>query len=400
MKRFLFIAATAVTASGQEFLDKLDDRLFLECPECNLRADLSVLADFEAYTIDQNPPGLLFSNHDVLIQPRLSLFLDTQLGKHLYSLVQFRVDRGFDPGSRPSGQARFDEYLLRYTPFDQPWVNLQIGKFATVYGSFVRRHDSWQNPFINAPLPYENVTIVTDQSVPASPAAFLARKNRPDQKDIWLPMTWSAAYTSGGTIFGTVDRLDYAFEVKNASISSRPAVWDPFDLQWSHPTYTGRIGYRPNAAWNVGANASYGSYLLPAARAFGVDIGDYSQLTVGPDVSFAWRHFEIWAEAMASRFEVPNVGDADTVAYYIETKYKFTPELFGALRWNQQLFDEVPNGAGGEERWDDDMWRVDAAVGYRFTRHIQTKLQYSFSHQKGAIQQGEQMAALQLTLKF
>src|SRR5687767_15581621 len=103
MKRFLLIAAAAVTASGQEFLDTLDDRLFLECPSCNFRTDLSVLADLEAYTIDENPPGLLFSNHDVLIQPRLSLFLDTRLGDHLYSLVQFRVDRGFDPGAKPDG---------------------------------------------------------------------------------------------------------------------------------------------------------------------------------------------------------------------------------------------------------------------------------------------------------
>src|SRR4051812_42204866 len=109
MRVFALIALTAATAGAQEFFDKLDDRLFLECQKCDFRTDLSVLADVEAYTIDQNPPGLLFSNHDVLIQPRLSLFLDTTLGKHLYSLVQFRVDRGFDPGVKPDGEARFDE---------------------------------------------------------------------------------------------------------------------------------------------------------------------------------------------------------------------------------------------------------------------------------------------------
>jgi hypothetical protein len=400
MKRFLLIAAVALGARAQEFLDKLDDRLYLECPQCNFRTDLSVLADLEAYTIDQNPPGLLFSNHDVLVEPRLSLFLDTTLGKHFYSLVQFRVDRGIDPGVKPNGDARFDEYLVRYTPFDQAWINLQIGKFATVYGSYVKRHDSWNNPFINAPLPYENISIVTDQSVPASPAAFLARKNKPDQKTIWLPIIWGPSYTSGAAVFGTIEKLDYAFEVKNAGLSSRPAVWDAIDLEWAYPTYTGRIGYRPNAAWDVGANGSYGAYLLPSAKTLGVGLGDFHQITVGPDVSFSWRRLQIWGEAMASRFEVPNVGNADTVAYYVETKYKFTPELFGAVRWNQQLYDDVPNGAGGKEPWDHDMWRIDSAVGYRFTRHIQAKLQYSYSHQTGHIQQGEQMAAVQLTVKF
>src|ERR1043165_402174 len=194
MKRFLLIAALTVSARAQEFLDKVDDRVFLECPKCNLRTDLSVIADLEAYTIDQNPPGLLFSNHDLLIQPRLSLFLDTQIGKRLYSLVQFRVDRGIDPGVRPNGDARFDEYLLRYTPFEQPRVNFQIGEFATVYGSWVKRHDSWNNPFINPPLPYDNITSVTDQSVPGSPAAFLARKAKPDQKAIWVPIIWGPSY--------------------------------------------------------------------------------------------------------------------------------------------------------------------------------------------------------------
>jgi hypothetical protein len=403
MKRFLLIAALTVGARAQEFLDKLDDRLFLEIPKINFRTDLSVLADIEGYTIDQNAPGLLFSNHDVLIQPRLSLFLDTRLGDHLYSFVQVRVDRGFDPGSSPSGAVRADEYLLRYTPFDHPWLNLQVGKFATVYGSFVARHDSWNNPFINAPLPYENITIASDQVVAGSPAAFLARKNKVDQKNIWVPILWGPSYASGASIFGTVDRFDYAFEVKNAGLSSRPAYWDFVDWSLSHPTFSGRVGYRPNAAWNIGANGSVGPYLIldpGEEKTFGVKMGDFNQITLGPDVSFAWRHWQFWGEAMASRFEVPYVGDADTLAYYLETKYKFTPELFGAVRWNQQFFEDVPNGAGGKTPWDRDMWRVDSALGYRFTRHMQAKLQYSYTHQKGPFQQGEQMAALQFTLKF
>jgi hypothetical protein len=400
MKKFILIALTIVAARGQAFLDKIDERLYIECPKCDFRSDLSVLADLEAYTIDQNPPGLLYSHHDVLIQPRLSLFLDTRLGKHFYSLVQFRVDRGFDPGSKPDGQARFDEYLLRYTPFDESWVNLQFGKFATFYGNFVPRHDSWNNPFINAPLPYENISGISDQAAAPTRTAFLKRRTQTDIKEKWLPIIWGPSYTSGGAIFGTVEKLDYAFEFKNASLSSRPEVWDAFDTQWSHPTYTGRLGYRPNAAWNVGANASYGSYLLPSAAKPGLSIGDFQQITVGPDVSFSWRHWQFWAEAMASRYEVPNVGDAETVAYYVESRYKFTPKLFGALRWNQQLFDDVKNAAGMDVPWDRDMWRAEAAIGYRFTRHLQTKLQYSYSHQKGSIQQGEQMAAAQLTLKF
>ncbi|MBM3840106.1 MAG: hypothetical protein FJ398_19495 [Verrucomicrobia bacterium] len=67
--------------------------------------------DLELYYIDQQPPGLIFSDDDAFFSPRLSLFLDTQFGPHFYTLVQARYDRGFDPGSREDGDFRFDEYF-------------------------------------------------------------------------------------------------------------------------------------------------------------------------------------------------------------------------------------------------------------------------------------------------
>ena len=97
---------------------------------------------------------------------------------------------------------------------------------------------------------------------------------------------------------------------------------------------------------------------------------------------------------------MPRVGNADTFTYFVEGKYKFTPELFAALRWNQQLFGTVPDGAGGAQHWDRNIFRVDTALGYRFTRHLQGKLQYSVAHENGPVQQGEQLLAAQLTVKF
>jgi hypothetical protein len=319
--------------------------------------------------------------------------------------VQFRADRGFDPGSRPDGDARLDEYLLRWTPYHDARLNVQAGKFATVFGRWVSRHDSWNNPFINAPLAYEQFTTITDQAVPASPAAFVARKDRPDKKREWLPMIWGPSYAAGASVFGRAGKFDYALELKNNSISSRPAAWDPWRVNWDHPTVSGRFGVRPDAAWNVGASFSYGSYLLPATEttpAFpaGFGLEDFSQTSVGVDVSFAWHRWQLWTEAIASRFEMPHVSDAEAVAWFLEAKYKFTEHLFGAVRWNQQLFDKVPDGLGGEAPWDNDAWRVDLAVGWRFNRHFQAKAQYGYGHQEAEFQQGEQLGAVQLTVRF
>jgi len=280
----------ATTAHGQHFLDKIDDSLFLQTLGGTYRVDLSGLFDLEAYYIDQRPPALIFGGDDSFVTPRLSLFLDAHAGKHFYSFVQARFDDGFHPRA-PEAHARFDEYLLRYTPFDTPTVNLQVGKFATVIGGWIPRHLSWDNPFIIEPLPYNNVTIVSDQIIVPSPAAFLARKDTPDKKDIWLPIVWGPDYGSGASLFGSIGKFDYAAEVKNSSLSSRSSVWDARDLGWDHPTVSSRIGYRPGAAWNIGTSFSYGAYLLPVAKQSpnfpaGKSLGDYNQITFTEDISY------------------------------------------------------------------------------------------------------------------
>ena len=56
--------------------------------------------------------------------------------------------------------------------------------------------------------------------------------------------------------------------------------------------------------------------------------------------------------------------------------------------------------AAVRQPWGNDIWRVDSAVGYRLTNFLQLKIQYSFSHQDAPSQQGEQLVAGQVTIKF
>src|SRR5207249_8015051 len=154
------------------------------------------------------------------------------------------------------------------------------------------------------------------------------------------------------------------------SLSSRPESWSVTVIGFSDPTFNGRLGFRPNQAWNFGFSASDGAYFRPEAERTlprGRDIDDYRELVLGQDVSFALHHLQVWAEFYEARFEVPRVGDADTFAYYFEAKYKFTHQIFGAFRWNQQVFGSVDDGRKGSLRWGQDLARIDAAIGYRFT---------------------------------
>ena len=173
--RALILCLFAGSASAldlDDFLDRLDTELTVSAFNDNLRARLSGTIDLEIYHFQQPAPGLINSEIDNLFNPRLTLFLDAQLGSQIYFFAQSRLDRGFDP-SDEGAQVRLDEYALRFTPWDDGRFNLQAGTFATVVGNWIPRHLSWENPFINAPLIYENVTPIRDKSAPYSALDFI-----------------------------------------------------------------------------------------------------------------------------------------------------------------------------------------------------------------------------------
>ena len=394
-------ACTACAFDIDDSLDRLDTALTISAFQDSLRARLSGTLDLEFYNFQQPAPGLIDSKSDNLFNPRLTLFLDAQAGSQFYFFAQARLDRGFDPSDH-GAQIRLDEYALRITPWEDGRFTLQAGKFATVVGNWVPRYLSWDNPFINAPLVYENVTAIRDGYAPFSPADFVYGPYYA-QKYAFNPVIWGPSYATGFSISGKLGWFDYAIEMNNASLSSRPESWLITENGFENPTFSSRIGFRPNEAWNFGFSASEGPYFRREAEPTlppGRNIDDYREFVLGQDASFAWHHLQVWAEFYEARFEVPHVGNADTFAYYIEAKYKFTPQLFGAIRWNQQLFDTVNDGFGHNVQWSPDLGRIDIAATYRFTPHTQIKLQYDYQHETTGEGVDNHLFAAQFTIRF
>ncbi|MEY2879271.1 MAG: hypothetical protein RLZZ15_1651 [Verrucomicrobiota bacterium] len=403
-------AAVAALRGGDSFFDRLHDTLSVSSPDAHARARLSGAFDFEAYRLPLPAPGVIRSDGPELFQPRLTLFLDAQIGATAYAFAQARYDRGFDP-AEAGGRLRLDEYALRLTPWAGAPVRFQVGKFATIVGNWAVRHGGWSDPFVTAPAPYEALTGVWDTEAVRSANQLLQWSHvRPGQsaavtaieKDRRLPIVWGPSYAAGAAVSGEVGHFGYAAEVKNASLSSRPEQWEARAVAFDHPTLSARVHWRPSAVWNLGASASTGSYLDRAAGrtvAAGRTRGDYRQTVVAADAAFAWHHWQAWAEVYAARFAIPTLAHADTLSYYVETRYKFTPHLAGAIRWNQQLYGQVPE-RGVNHTWGRDLWRVDFAPAWRFTPHVQLKLQYSLQRGDAAPRAAAQTWATQLTLRF
>jgi hypothetical protein len=382
----------------EELVDAVAESLIWSTADDSVQAEISAALHLEGLYIDQQPPGLIVTDDEVFFHPRLALYLDAFAGEYLYGFAKFQFDRGFDPGSEKDGDARVDEYALRATGAGH---SVQVGQFATRFGAWVLRHEPWDNPFLNAPVPYENVTILFDRTVFPDADTWLRARNRPDVKAAWLPVIWGPVYTTGASAFGTLQDVDYAFSVKNRALSSRSEVWDEVDF--NDPSYTARFGYRRSETWAFGLSGSIGPYLqenVTGPLPEGSDSQDFDQRALGLDTSWAHGHWQFWSEVIYSDFEVPNVDRVDTTSYFMEARYKWSPRWYTAMRWNQQFFSKVDLSNGDSIDWDRDISKIDAAAGYHVNRKLLLKVQYSYADQEGSLEQGEQFAGVQLTLKM
>src|SRR5438045_7388253 len=111
-----FLACTARALDTDDLLDRVDTALSAAAFQDNLRTRLSGTIDLEGYHFQQPAPGLIDSRIDNLFNPRLTLFLDAQIGSQIYVFAQSRLDCGFDPSDRGAA-VRLDEYALRVTPW-------------------------------------------------------------------------------------------------------------------------------------------------------------------------------------------------------------------------------------------------------------------------------------------
>lgn len=398
----LFLALLAVNPAraSEAWLDAVERTLSVSAFDDQLRARLSGTLTAEGYAMSRPTPGLVFTDSPTQFTPRLTLFGDAQFGRRLYGFAQLRVDRGFDPSNSPL-RGRIDELAFRFVPWRDGRLNIQVGQFATIIGNWAPRHDPHDNPFVTAPLPYEHLTTIYDGRAPPSAAEFVEFDDA--EKYEYNPIIWGPSYGTGLALSGKAGRFTFAAEIKNSGPAAHPHDWSIKRTGFEHPAIAARLGYQPDLRWKFGVCASDSVYFIPGAvPSFpaGRSRGDYREHLLGADAAFAWRHFQLWAELFLVWFDVPYAGKVRTTAGYIEAKYKFTPQFFGALRLNRQDFSRVATTPGKSERWARDIWRIDAAIGYRFSARIDGKLQVSAEDHRDLAKRANLNLAAQVNVRF
>jgi hypothetical protein len=218
-----------------------------------------------------------------------------------------------------------------------------------------------------------------------------------------LPLIWGPAYSTGAAAYLETERTELAVEVKNVALSAQPDSWSPGSERWGHPTLSSRFGWQPNEMWSLGFSASTGAYLQPSATsslAPGIGRNEYREYIVGQDLSFAWHHWQVWAEIVEARYIIPLVTHVDVLSWYLETKYKFTPRFFAAFRLDQQQYSHISDDNGPSVRWGRNTWAIDVAPTLRLAAHLQLKLQYSLQHEDDSPHPWGHVLVLQSTLRF
>jgi len=161
--------------------------------------------------------------------------------------------------------------------------------------------------------------------------------------------------------------------MKNSSLSSRPEVVGR-DRDWVR---TSELRCPPRLSpesdlefWRVygGTGSMCGRRRKGPCRR-GRDLGDYREIVLGQDASFAWHHLQLWAEVYESAFSKfrgsVNAGHASPIILKpnINLRRSFSVRCAG----NQQIFGSIDDGRGRNLRWGQDLARHRRCViGYRF----------------------------------
>src|SRR5690349_17451438 len=109
LRSLLLVLLLTASVAKADFLDDAKQALTFTAFNDYLRLTISGTLDLENYYTEKPPPGLIYTSHRYLFNPRLTLFLDAQLGSNIYAYVEARFDRGFDP-SDGGAEVRLDEY--------------------------------------------------------------------------------------------------------------------------------------------------------------------------------------------------------------------------------------------------------------------------------------------------
>jgi hypothetical protein len=269
---------------------------------------------------------------------------------------------------------------VRWRPWATRDIDVQVGRIPPVIGAFARRAYGRDNAVVGLPLPYQYLTALRPDALPATVGDLLLMRGRG-----WQPSFPIGSHElAPGIALLSASRWDTgaqlrwrdgAVELAGAVTRGAPAVPVVREtnqgLQWS-----GRASATLPGGWSAGVSGARGQWiedgvleLVPVASR-----GRSTQSVVAADAEFGAGRWLLRGEALRSVFDVPLAASGSRSlsawAVFAEARYRPHPRWHLAARLERLRFGDVAGTDGAPTAWDFGVDRVEAIVGYRLTRAV------------------------------
>jgi hypothetical protein len=236
---------------------------------------------------------------------------------------------------------------------------VRVGQLSSVFGAFLQRYDSADNPLIGVPAAYGYYyKSVTFQGL------------------------------AGAQVDATAGKLDARAQFVNSSPANRRSVFDSDQ----YGNWAGGLGYTIRQGFRVGGSAYYGPYLHRQYRFFfpgEANPRDLPGRGLGLDVEWGWGHWNAWGELQRFQMDYRAIRNFTQHTGYAETRRILTPRWYAAGRIGYLRASAYPG------------WQTyEFATGFRPNAHQLIKFGYTI--QQGASYPGTlgNVAAVEFVTSF
>ena len=360
------------------------------------QVQISGILDF-AHTFHDKPEkyDTMFRGDNSFHTLRSKIFLNSWLRDDIGIFVEIWHDD--EASSRFGGKIRVEGAFIVFMNLLKKNLNLKIGKIAHPFGTYAQRTYSNINPLISSPLIYSYHTSAREWLYPDNKVQIDNKRTMSENQG--LPIIYDVCWDTGIALFSSFDRVEYIIAVTNSTISS------PFANANKGKQIVGRLGVRPTFGLKIGTSYAYGPYLSSAEGPFTLPVPvkteDFKQFAVGFDLEYSRGYFMLYAEYVKNKWDALIEEDRlENSSWYIEAKYKLTPRLYFAFRYDQMIFNKISDGKGNRVAWDYDLIKYEGGFGYKITKEIILKLVQRSYQFNGNHFLDENTTAVQLSIVF
>ena len=283
--------------------------------------------------------------------------------------------------------------FVRLRPWPAHAFDVQVGRIPPSFGAYGRRAYQSDNGFIGYPLAYQYLTSLRPDAIPATVADLLVMRGRGWQSSFpvgsqepgpGVPLVSAFRWDTGVQAHWEGHNVDVTGRVTAGTLAAPRARDDNDGKQLS-----GRVAVRPAVGLVLGASAARGAFLANDVLALLPDPEmPHAQTAFAADGEYSRDHWLVRGELIWSRWNMPLLTpqtneDLDALAGWIEGRYRITPRIVAAARFDRLAFSDVQAGAGVVRTWEAGVRRYEADAGYYLQRNLLLRVAVQHNDRSG-----------------